>query len=72
MNTELSDIVGTIKCIEVTEQEDGSALLTFDINEDFKEKYIKIFNLSEWSLEHFEGTLSQAIEKLVTKNQQGE
>ena len=65
------DIIGSIKCLEVKEQEDGSALLIFDVDEEFKQKYVELFKLQEWSLEHFEQTLSEAIEKKV-KEHKGE
>jgi hypothetical protein len=65
------DIIGNIKCLEVREQEDGSALLMFDVDEEFKQKYVELFKLEEWSLEHFEQTLSEAIEKKV-KEHKGE
>ena len=67
MDPKIENIIGTIKCLEVREQEDGSALLVFDVDEEFKTNYIKLFNLTEWSLEHFETTLSEAIENSVTQ-----
>jgi len=70
----IENILGTITCKEVRENEDGSATIIFDVTDEFKENYMKMFNLTEWSLEHFEGTLSEAIENAVKlhKEQKGE
>lgn len=68
MDQKIQDILGTINCLEVKEQEDGSALLTFDVNEEFKNNYVKLFNLTEWSQEHFEATLQEAIELSVAQH----
>jgi hypothetical protein len=74
MSNDVDKIIGQIKCVEVKEQEDGSALLVFDIDEEFKQNYIKMFNLIEWSVEHFENSLAEAIENTVKlhKEQKGE
>lgn len=66
----MENIIGNIKCVEVRELDDGSAEIIFDTDEEFKNNYIKHFNLKEWSLEHFEKTLSEAIEKSVELHKQ--
>ena len=54
-------IMKELKCLEVKENEDGTADIIFEVSDKFKELYLQAFNLSEWSQEHFEKTIETAI-----------
>lgn len=55
-------ILKELKCLEVKENEDGSADIIFEATDKFKELYLKAFNLQEWSQEHFENFIKEAID----------
>ena len=55
-------IMKELKCLEVKENEDGSAELIFEASDNFKDLYLQAFGLNEWSQEHFENTIKNAID----------
>lgn len=65
------EILKELKCVEVKENEDGTAEIIFEATDTFKQLYKKAFNLEEWSQEHFENFLDEAIKNFsehVKKN----
>ena len=55
------EVLKQIKCIEVKENEDGSADLIFEATDEFKKMYMEAFSLPEWSVEHFTNVINEAI-----------
>jgi len=58
---------GIIKVVSVEDLPDGSAKIVFDADEEFKEGYKKNYNLEEWSQEHFDKFLQDAIDNMAKK-----
>lgn len=65
MNMTSQEILKELKCLEVKENEDGSADIIFEATDKFKDLYLQAFNLSEWSQEHFEKFIKQAIDNFT-------
>ena len=53
--------VGTISVLEVIENEDGTANVVFDISDEFKDDFVRLLNLSEWSDKKFEEYVVAAL-----------
>lgn len=45
--------LGTIKILEIIDNPDGTANITFDVSEEFQKNLIKHLGWSEWSNEKF-------------------
>ena len=58
----------TLKVIEIKDQNDGSAKLTFDLPEGFKKEYKQAFGLKKWSDKHFERFVLDALKAVIDKN----
>lgn len=57
-----------LKVIEVKDQSDGSAKVTFDLPEGFKKEYKQAFGLKKWSDKHFERFVLDALKAVIDKN----
>lgn len=58
----------SLKVIEVKDQSDGSAKVTFDLPEGFKKEYKQAFGLKKWSDKHFERFVLDALKAVIDKN----
>jgi hypothetical protein len=56
---------GTIKCIDVQEQEDGSAKVIFEADDEFKEGFKQYHGLKKWSQKKFDEFLQDAINNMA-------
>ena len=64
----LSKFFTSLKVIEVKDQSDGSAKVTFDLPEGFKKEYKQAFGLKKWSDKHFERFVLDALKAVIDKN----
>lgn len=58
---------GTLLVQEIIDNEDGTANVIFDISDEFKEKFIKFYNLSEWSDDFFNKFVVDALTEYALK-----
>jgi hypothetical protein len=56
---------GTVKCVSVEDQPDGSAKVVFEADEKFKHGFKKYYNLKKWSQKRFNKFLEEAITNMV-------
>ncbi len=59
------DFLKEIKCLEIKENEDGSAEIIFEATDKFKDLYLEAFELKEWSQEHFENFVLNAVKSFT-------
>ena len=64
----LSKFFTNLKVLEVKDQSDGSAKVTFDLPEGFKKEYKQAFGLKKWSDKHFERFVLDALKAVIDKN----
>ena len=63
------EMLGSIKVVEIKDNEDGSANVMFDIDQRFIQNYNQLFHLAEWDQKHFENTLEQAMRNMIDKHE---
>jgi hypothetical protein len=56
-----------IKVLDIVDQKDGTARVSFDLSLEFRKKYKESFGLKKWSDKHFEKTIAQALEEYLNK-----
>jgi hypothetical protein len=59
----------SLKVVEVEEQKDGTARITFDVSEGFKKEYKQAFGLSKWSDKHFERFVVGSLKHYIDQKQ---
>ena len=59
--------LGSIKVTKIKEKKDGSAKITFSVNEDFIRSYNEFYHLAEWDQKHFEQTMISAVGETIVK-----
>jgi hypothetical protein len=57
--------LGSIKVVEIKDNEDGSANVVFDVDESFIKNYNQLFHLAEWDQNHFENTLEKTMRDMI-------
>lgn len=61
----METVLGHLKCVEIKDNEDGTSTIIFDANPEFKQKYMELYKLEEWSQEHFENQVKEALESFI-------
>lgn len=56
---------GTIKVVEVIENQDGSATVVFEADQDFRKGFKEYFKLKRWSQKRFNKFMNEAIETSI-------
>ena len=56
-----------IEIVEVNDQPDGSAIVTIDIDEEYKQMFISSQNLEKWSDEFFQKYFIDILSKDLSK-----
>lgn len=62
------EMLGNIKVVDIKDNEDGSANVVFDVDQQFIKNYNQLFHLAEWDQKHFENTLEKAMRKMIDKH----
>jgi hypothetical protein len=58
--------LGKIKVVDIVDNPDGSASVTFEADDEFKEWFKKTNNLKKWSQKRFNRFLQDAIDHLAS------
>lgn len=61
----MNTVLGSIKCVDIFDNDDGTSTVIFDANPEFQKKYMELYNLEEWSQEHFQKMVTEALEKMT-------
>mgnify|MGYP003332028411 FL=1 len=56
-----------LKVLDIVDQQDGTARISFDLSKEFRKQYKDSFGLKKWSDKHFEKTIAQALYEYVNK-----
>lgn len=56
-----------LKVLEIKDNPDGSALVTFEVSDEFKAWFLKYFKLKRWSNKKFEKFVLNAIKTGLEK-----
>jgi hypothetical protein len=56
---------GTVKVVDVQDLPDGSAKVTFEADDEFKEGFKKHYGLKRWSNKKFNSFLQEAISTMA-------
>jgi hypothetical protein len=67
MNNEL---LGTIQVLDIVENADGSATITFDIPDEVKNNLKKTFKWKRWSQKRFETLVIKALTDAARKGEE--
>lgn len=57
----MSEEIPDLKIVSITENEDGSANVQFDISDEWQAWFLEHYKLSEWSQEFFEKWFHDAV-----------
>lgn len=64
--------IGKLEVLEVIDQDDGTAIITFDVDDNFKTWFKQTQGLKRFSQKRFEKVMIAALEHLVTENKSNE
>ena len=56
-----------LKVLDIIDQQDGTARVSFDLSREFRKQYKEVFGLKKWSDKHFENAITQALYEYVNK-----
>ena len=62
----------TLNVTSVEEQPDGSAIVNFEFDDEFKEEFKNLFNLKRWSNKRFKKEVMAALRALVDGDKNNE
>ena len=65
------DAIHTIKVVSITDQDDGSAIVEFDITDEFRDWFKKKEGLKRWSRKRFEEFIINGLRLYLDKEEQG-
>ena len=55
------------KVEKIVDNNDGTCVVYFDLNDDFKKEFVEIMDLDKWSDEFFSKFVHKGLEKLAEK-----
>lgn len=61
----METVLGNLKCTDIKDNDDGTSTIMFEADPDFKQKYMELYKLEEWSQEHFEKQVREALESFI-------
>jgi hypothetical protein len=64
--------IGEIKVLEVIDNPDGTANVVFDISDEFKENFVKLMKLNEWSDSVFQNYVVDALTDYIMLKEEEE
>jgi hypothetical protein len=61
-------LLGQMKVEDIKDNSDGTSTIIFNVTGEFKENYMEAFGLEEWSQDHFDNLIIEALDKFIDRN----